>query len=577
MKSYDELKAEMEAIQQQMVEAKKNERANAPKKLKRLFKQLSFIAKILKGWAYRGQNKKINVEHLIEFIKPNSFKRHSLDKELIVSLTSYPKRFNILPITIQSLMNQSVKPDRIILWLYEKDFDYLPTSVSNLERFGLQILLIKEDWKSYKKIIPTLENFPNSYIITCDDDILYKPTLIEELVDFYQRVGGIVAQRAHIIQFESNGELAPYSNWLDKTPVTDFYETRSPLIFPTSGGGVLYPPSCFHENVIDIAKALELCPTADDVWLYFMASYSNSTFSLIGERRIIDLNQDPNDSLWSINSQGANDRQIKNMIDEFGMPRMLQRDINSCNKNSKQPNTVKLRNGRCLHVRDDHIGKLISQNKYYYEHDLIGFVKRHISPRRVVDVGSNIGNHAIGFGGHPDYQVLCFEPDPELSEIAKFNLEMNSIQYQLFNFGLGEKDELLSFIEAGSENTGVGHFDRNGQSEIELPVKRMDDCISNDFEVDLIKIDVGGFELDVLLGAVNTIEKNAPSLIIEHQNYDHFNDCKDIIHQLGYRPIKVFCRKPTFLYLRDENIIQSDTNQPSWVDRWSAFINTATQ
>jgi len=41
MKSYDELKAEMEAIQQQMVEAKNNERANALKEVYRLCKGLN--------------------------------------------------------------------------------------------------------------------------------------------------------------------------------------------------------------------------------------------------------------------------------------------------------------------------------------------------------------------------------------------------------------------------------------------------------------------------------------------------------------------------------------------------------
>ena len=175
----------------------------------------------------------MKTEHLLELIKPNSIKRHSLDKELIVSLTSYPKRFNILPIAIQSLLNQSVKPDRVILWLYEQDFDLLPPSVTNLERFGLQILSVKEDWKSYNKIIPALLNFPSSYIITCDDDILYKPTLIEELVGFYQKVGGIVAQRAHIVQFGENGELAPYLQWIKNTPGNNFYEVNSPFVFPT--------------------------------------------------------------------------------------------------------------------------------------------------------------------------------------------------------------------------------------------------------------------------------------------------------------------------------------------------------
>ena len=61
MKSYDELKVEMEAIQQQMVEAKKNERANALKEVKqevkRLCKEFGFTAGMLKGSLAEGQKK----------------------------------------------------------------------------------------------------------------------------------------------------------------------------------------------------------------------------------------------------------------------------------------------------------------------------------------------------------------------------------------------------------------------------------------------------------------------------------------------------------------------------------------
>jgi hypothetical protein len=55
MKSYDELKAEMEAIQQQMVEAKKNERANALREVKLLFKEFGFTAGMLKGALAQGR------------------------------------------------------------------------------------------------------------------------------------------------------------------------------------------------------------------------------------------------------------------------------------------------------------------------------------------------------------------------------------------------------------------------------------------------------------------------------------------------------------------------------------------
>ena len=58
MKSYDELKAEMEAIQQQMTEAKKNERASALKEVKRLCKEFGFTAGMLKGVLAEGRRKK---------------------------------------------------------------------------------------------------------------------------------------------------------------------------------------------------------------------------------------------------------------------------------------------------------------------------------------------------------------------------------------------------------------------------------------------------------------------------------------------------------------------------------------
>ena len=58
MKSYDELKAEMGAIQQQMIEAKKNELANALKEVQRLFKEFGFTAGMLKGSLAEGRKQK---------------------------------------------------------------------------------------------------------------------------------------------------------------------------------------------------------------------------------------------------------------------------------------------------------------------------------------------------------------------------------------------------------------------------------------------------------------------------------------------------------------------------------------
>ena len=58
MKSYDELKAEMETIQKEMAEAKKNERTNALKEVKRLCKEFGFTAGMLKGALTKGRGEK---------------------------------------------------------------------------------------------------------------------------------------------------------------------------------------------------------------------------------------------------------------------------------------------------------------------------------------------------------------------------------------------------------------------------------------------------------------------------------------------------------------------------------------
>jgi hypothetical protein len=58
LKSYDELKAEMKTIRQQMVEAEKNERANALKEVKRLCKEFGFTAGMHKGSLAEGRKEK---------------------------------------------------------------------------------------------------------------------------------------------------------------------------------------------------------------------------------------------------------------------------------------------------------------------------------------------------------------------------------------------------------------------------------------------------------------------------------------------------------------------------------------
>ena len=101
---------------------------------------------------------------------------------IIVSLTSYRERFKDLPLTLYSLLNQSLKPDRIILWLdneYE-DLTNLPYEITQFIKNGLEIRFVK-DIGPYTKVIYAFKEYRNAVIVSADDDIYYTKNWLKKL------------------------------------------------------------------------------------------------------------------------------------------------------------------------------------------------------------------------------------------------------------------------------------------------------------------------------------------------------------------------------------------------------------
>ena len=483
----------------------------------------------------------MKVDELLYFIKPKNFKTHSLPKRLIVSLTSYPKRFSILHLALKSILNQSLKPDKIILWLWHKDCISLPANIRELESEGLEIKLLEDDWKSFNKSIPVLYEFPDDYLVTADDDVIYNSTWLEELVMSHKKIGGIIAQRAHLVQFNIDKTLKSYNDFMSETPQENYFILNSPLVFPTTCGGVLYPPNSFDKRVLDMSTAFELVPTNDDIWCFFMHLLNNKNASLIGGRTLLNLNTGSENQLWNKNKT-ANDIQIQAMIKKFGLPKQLKSLIDSTCEAVKKDKACKLINGSSLIIKNDEIGNIIDKSKMFYEEELISYVKRNFAPREVIDIGSEIGNHALGFSGIDEYKVHCFESNKELCEILKKNLSNNNIKNEITNIDLSNSKE-----------------------------HTLDQLKNKDFLPDLIKISANGYEHEVLIGAKEVIKKNLPILIIEHKNYENYLKCMTILNEYNYRPIKVMCHIPKFIYANNVNYNLGTKEKINWVDGWKKF------
>ena len=217
-------------------------------------------------------NKKNLDQYMVEH-PPRHIHCRSGHPRWILSLTSYPQRMNDIHYALYSLLRQTQKPDKLILWLGEDKFPHqeqdLPQNVLELKKYGLEICW-RKDLKSYTKLFYALREYPEDIIITADDDIFYPNDWLSRLAHAYQENPGsseIIAHRTHLIQVDSNGTPLSYRNWLKETGTT----VPSFRNFITGVGGVLYPPHSLHPDVMNMEMALKLAPYADDIWFYAMA------------------------------------------------------------------------------------------------------------------------------------------------------------------------------------------------------------------------------------------------------------------------------------------------------------------
>jgi hypothetical protein len=248
------------------------------------------------------------------FLKPGA--PHPLPQRLVVSLTSYPKRFDVLHLTIKSILAQDMAADIVVLWVAHADMERLPRNVRRLERYGLTVRAT-DDLRSYKKILPALADYDDAFIVTADDDVYYPRHWLRTFCEAY-RPGEreVLCYRAHRMAFDGDN-LAPYNSWAfeitDTEPALD--------VFFTGVGGVFYPPGVFHEDVTDRSRFMDICPSTDDVWLNWMARLGGAKIRKVGRKqRFHEWRGSQDVALEHANrfAISGNDQQIANIIRAYG-------------------------------------------------------------------------------------------------------------------------------------------------------------------------------------------------------------------------------------------------------------------
>ena len=232
---------------------------------------------------------------------------------VVISFTSFPARIADVWQVVKSLKNQTVLPEKIILWLSKEQFptkSAIPDSLWQEEDNLFEIRMVDEDIRSHKKFYYIMQEYPDKAFVTCDDDTYYHPETLKYLVEGSKKYPKcIIANTTRHICYDNDGNLLSYRQW--KAANNPFSNDN---LIQIGVGGVLYPPNSLHELTLRKDLFLELTPMADDIWLNCMARLKGTPVVQSAMKNLPLPIENNSPSLSSENkSQNKNDIQLINL------------------------------------------------------------------------------------------------------------------------------------------------------------------------------------------------------------------------------------------------------------------------
>lgn len=273
--------------------------------------------------------------------------------KVIVSFTSYPKRIETVADCAVTLLRQTLQPDAVVLWLSRMDFPQgdaeLPGNLLALSDWGgLEIRWVDETYGCHDKYYWVMKEFPGDIVITADDDVLYPPTFVQQLVaTHYKYRDSVISYRTHCIRKSADGYFAPYSNWVFEQ--LDFLDCPRFDLLPTGVGGVLYPPYWSDDDLFNLKVIQGSLKNADDLWLYIYGRMKGSSVVAVpsGPFPLFYIDDTQKDGLFRINlEQGGNDMALQLFFEEE--PCLLERILDPIELEPEVPPDCSDEEGRRL-------------------------------------------------------------------------------------------------------------------------------------------------------------------------------------------------------------------------------------
>ncbi len=146
-------------------------------------------------------------------------------------------------------------------------------------------------------------------------------------------------------------------------------------------------------------------------------------------------------------------------------------------------------------------------------------LRSHRRPITFVDVGANVGQHSLFMSQHAD-RVIAYEPNPEVAQRLLANIELNNVaNLDVVQCALGDENGFATLGSGLDKNDGSRSllWTLDKQANIRVSVLNADQALrdANIARVDLLKLDVEGYEKHVLSGLCGTLQRDRPIILFE--------------------------------------------------------------
>jgi FkbM family methyltransferase len=223
-------------------------------------------------------------------------------------------------------------------------------------------------------------------------------------------------------------------------------------------------------------------------------------------------------------------------------------------------------------AQDDRLAQQLARHAVFYELALLRYIafvirRRRLAPAAMfVDVGANIGNHAVFLGHFVVQRVIAVEPNPQVLPILERNLSANGVDARVYRCALGRKPGhgRIQMPPNAEHNVAMAQVAPAGPGDAAsgIPVRTLDEIVDEagapggltEGAIAGVKIDVEGMELDVLQGGRQTLRRHRPDLFVEAADAAQRRRIERFLSPFGYRRLSRWAVTPVYHFSADRTL-----------------------